>query len=370
MNLFSRPNIFRIVLLFIIMCQASYAQLLENPFQDYQFHEPKYFIDIIMNSKIKYMIIVDSTLSDNEFVLNKESYSQSPINPYYNIEVSTDGSISLVLDFAPDNVRNVFDSAEAIFKERYYSKALSLYEKVTELAPQWFKGWAYMADCYYHLQEFENAEKYFLKALELNEIGYQEHFFLADAYHAMNKPEKALEHISVAFAINRNSSNIKASFDRILNANSLNYKQNRLSYKAKFSKTNDSACEIRLGSDAPPSTMFMMFCYAVWEMEPEFTSKMKLDSINGKITKIKEILITKAVSINAMQENNEEITKEEKLFFEALNEGYLDAIIYWDILAIDHPKVVLLLPKELKKKIKEYILKYCVEKVNSERIEK
>ena len=58
------------------------------------------------------------------------------------------------------------------------------------------------------------------------------------------------------------------------------------------------------------------------------------------------------------------LTKNEELLRGALLGKYINAIVYWEILAGEIPQAILLLPKEEKGKIVEYIKKYVFEKKN------
>ena len=106
-------------------------------------------------------------------------------------------------------------------------------------------------------------------------------------------------------------------------------------------------------------------CLAAWEMEKEFYENYNKDSINGLLCKYKECLMNQAIITEQLIKDKKYVSKVELSLFNVVNDGYLDAMIYWDIFALKYPINTLLLPKNMKEKICEYIKKYCFEDINN-----
>jgi hypothetical protein len=62
-----------------------------------------------------------------------------------------------------------------------------------------------------------------------------------------------------------------------------------------------------------------------------------------------------------MGREGEAIGPDEKVLLGAIEDGYLEAIIFWEIVAVRAPVVILLLPDTVKDQIVEYIDRYVFE---------
>jgi hypothetical protein len=67
------------------------------------------------------------------------------------------------------------------------------------------------------------------------------------------------------------------------------------------------------------------------------------------------------------KKKGKELTKNEELLREALFGKYINAIVYWEILAGEIPMAILLLPRAERETIVEYIKQYVFEKRSDER---
>ena len=362
----NQKMLFTIVSLLLIINSVNILQALdeENQFENYTYHEPSEILKIISDSEIKYSIEFDSLLSKDNLKLNTEVFKPYCINPFYRLEYTNESNFILIDDTAKGEIKYLLDSGDKLLGDENYEEAMQIYEEITRADPKWFKGWTKLADCYFHFGEFEEAEKYFLKALELNEDGYQEHFYLADSYYQKGDYEKSFNHIIMAYMLNRCSSSVKALVDGISKKLNLKYIDDRLSFQINIKKISDNECLISHGNLESSNLLALSNCLAMWEMEKDFVEKYNSDSLNGMIVKYKECLTNQAIITAKYIGENKNVSKVELSLHNAIMDGYIDAIVYWDIFAMKYPKTTLLLPRTLKTKICEYIRKYCFEKIS------
>ena len=72
------------------------------------------------------------------------------------------------------------DKAIELFKKREYSKAIDEFSKVLETEPDNAEIYNNMALCYMNLNNYEKAEQYFLKSLDINRKIPQVYINLSD----------------------------------------------------------------------------------------------------------------------------------------------------------------------------------------------
>lgn len=329
---------------------------------DYKSHTPEEFIEMMKKSEIAYTLKTEENIKPTHLVVSgTEPYS---INPYSRIEYAKDGKMTLIIDEPKGEIKKIHELAAEKLKQKDYDELVKLYNHAIELDNSYFKTWTNLGDTYYYLGKYDEAEKCLLKAIELNNIGYQEHYFLADVYNKMGNNQKALEHITYAYMLNKNNPGISKSLHRILGKNNLKLKTNRWELPFQIKKIGDKECEIAFQEKDDLNWIPMANCLACWKMEPSFQKLLSDEqyAINNKINMYKECILNQVAVIATKKEKHEDISAQEQQLYNVVNDGYLNAILYWEIAAGEHPQILLLLPKNEKNSIVEYIKKYVYEK--------
>lgn len=361
MLIFSKKqNIIQIIIFLSLIIYKSYPQNTEtlvNPFENYKYHASFEFLKLMMDSKVKYSIKIDSIPIYN--IINKENFEFVNMSPFLKLEYNSDSIISLVEDLPKGEIYSIYEEAETEFGKENYERAKELFIKIIKLDSNWFKGWTSLGDSYYALGDYETAEKYFLKAIELNDIGYQEHLFLSDCYYLMGKYQKSFEQIIIAFMLNRNNRTIIMAINRLAPKLFLNYDIDRLTVPIKIEKVNELECLISFNNESGGNLLPFANCMACWEMEEEFMNKFNMDSINGLITKYKECFLVQASITLDRIEHKEQVSEIEKKILNIIQNKFINEMIYWDILATKYPTITLLLSNDTKNRICEYIKNYC-----------
>ncbi len=333
----------------------------QNPTSDSKYRLPEEFLEIIRNSEITYTFKTKEVVKPTDLLIaGTEPYS---INPYSRSEYTEDGNITLIIDEPKGEIRTIHELAAEKLSQGEYDDVVKLYTQAIELDNSYFKTWTNLGETYYQLGKYDKAEVCLSKALKLNDIGYQEHYFLADVYDKIGNNQKALEYITYAYMLNKNNPNAIIFLNGILEKNNLKIKTDRLQLPFQITKIDDKECEIIFRGKEGLNWMPIANCLACWKMEPSFQNLLndKQNAINSKIHMYKECLFNQAVVIASKKDKQEDISAQEQQLYNAINE-YLNAILYWEIIAGENPQILLLLPNDEKKSIVQYIKKYVYEK--------
>jgi hypothetical protein len=329
---------------------------------DYKFHTPADIYSIMDRSNITYKIRKVDKLTPFNLVQNSpNSYS---ISPYHRIMIESGSNFSIVIEEPEGRIAELYRQAVQQLKKQNYDSVKVLYEEALRLDSTYFKTWTNLGDVYYLLEDYVQAEKYLKKSLEMNEIGYQEYFFLADVYDKMGKRDEAIDAIAHAYMLNKNSTYVQRGLYNILEKNGLQLRSDRLQFPFQIRRTGVTECEIQFRNKDGFHWMAMANCMACWEMEPDFHERLQSDSTSwsAKVDMYKECLFNQGVFMENKRNAGDTLSKNEQLLREALFARYINPIVYWEILSGEIPQAVLLLPQQEKKNIVRYIKKYVFEK--------
>jgi tetratricopeptide (TPR) repeat protein len=328
---------------------------------EYKYHSPAEFYTIMNKSTITYKLRVVDNLSP--FVLNENSMESYSINPYHRIKYESVTKYSIIIDIPNEKIGNLFNMADIESEKGNYNACQKIYLQALSLDSTYFKTWTYLGDINYTLRDYTSAEKCILKSIELNDIGYQEYFILADIYNKLGRNEEAINAISYAYMLNKNNPTLQKALYGLLNRNGLKLRQNRLQFPFQIKKTGVSECEIQIKKEDGKRWIPMANCMACWEMEPDFCSQLqKENNWSAKVNMYKECLFNQGIAIETMKQKSMKLSPNEELLRDALFNKYINAIVYWEILAGELPQSILYLPKSERDQIVEYIKKYVYEK--------
>lgn len=328
---------------------------------NYKIHKPCEFIKIMEQSDITYSV----TIADKIERTNLTAVPIRPpvIPPYIRIKYTWDGKASIIRQEAEGEIRKIFEKAFKKLKRKEYKEVLGLYRLALKLDPDYFKTWTNLGHTYYLLGDFERAEQYLSKAVQLNDIGYQERLFLADTYRAKGQKQKALNEITHAYMLSRYNPVIRISLHQILKENKLRIRKDRFTFPFQIKRESPTRCKILFESTAGPDWMAMANCLACWQMEPSFRRLIedKEEGLNAKVTMYKEAIFNQVGVTTRKIDDKQSISPKEQLLYSATKEKFLNAMLLWEILGSKYPSLFLVLPKKEKARIVEYIKKYVYE---------
>ncbi len=284
------------------------------------------------------------------------------VNPYSKI-TQDNNNTKLITEEPTGEIKKLYELAAQKLKRKDYEEVLRLYEQALKIDNSYFKTWTNLGDTYFWLGDYEKAEKHLLKAIELNEVGYQEHYFLAEVYHRTGNNQKALDHIAYSYMLNKNNPFLKIALYKILNKNNLKLREDRLTFPFEIKKINQDECKIVFQGKFGLNWMPMAICLTCWQMEPPLQDLLndKQDAINYKIMMYKECISNQFAIIAVKKEQKENLTSKELQLYDVVKNNYLNAILYWEIIADQAPQIILILPKDERDRFVQYIKKYVFE---------
>ena len=99
-------------------------------------------------------------------------------------------------------------------------------------------------------------------------------------------------------------------------------------------------------------------CMACWAYEEQCNGRAPSEDDPVRFAMYRECLVNQAASIAVRQDNDKPIPNDEQVLLKAIEDGYIEAIIFWEIIADAAPLIVYLLPQEVQKSILRYIDTY------------
>jgi tetratricopeptide (TPR) repeat protein len=324
-------------------------------------HTPRDFIKIIEKSDITYTLITTDKIERTN--LTAVPIPPPFIDPCIRIKYTQDGKTSLITDSPEGEILKIFEKAGEKLKQKKYKEVAGLYKLALELDPKYFKTWTNLGHTYYLMGDYDRAEQHLLKAVQLNDIGYQERLFLADTSLAKGQKQKALNEITHAYMLNKNNPVVQLSLKQILKENNLRIREDRFTFPFQIIRESSAQCKILLEETGGLDWLAMANCLACWQMEPSFRKLIenREQRINAQITMYKEAILNQVVVTTGKIDDKTSICRKEQLLYNAATDHFLNAILFWDILGSEYPSILLLLPRKEKARIVEYIKKYVYE---------
>ncbi|MHC4099160.1 MAG: tetratricopeptide repeat protein [Planctomycetota bacterium] len=351
----------------IAFCLAMMAALPSAPAvtetNNRKIHTPKEFLQIIEQSDITYTV----SITDKIERTNLTAVPTPPplVDPRVRIKYTEDGDTSLSIDSPEGEILKIFEKAGEKLKQKEYKEVAGLYKLALERDPKYFKTWTNLGHTYYLMGDYDRAEQYLSKAVQLNDIGYQERLFLADTYLAKGQKQKALNEITHAYMLNKHNFVVKLSLKQILKENNLRIRKDRFTFPFQIIRESSAQCKMLFEETGGLDWMAMANCLACWQMEPSFRRLIEdgEKGLNGRLTMYREAIINQVGVTASKIDDKQSISPKEKLLYRAALDHFLDAMLFWEILGSEHPSILLLLPKEEKARIVEYIKKYVYESI-------
>jgi tetratricopeptide (TPR) repeat protein len=324
---------------------------------------PDKIFAILESSDRHYEITSNDDVEPREIpdVVPEQMGHARPIDPYLEVKFDDEEKIRLVSSRPPPEIAELFEHAQNAADARDYHTAQALYAKAIEVAPEYFKTYTHIGFAYYFLGELELAEASFLKALELNPVDYQAQLFLGDTYYQMEEHARSKAVLTRAFMLNRTNEVVQERLRASLAKLDLRIRSNRLSPRINIQRAGENVV-LEFDKSSGLRWLALSACLACWAFESECGDRADEDEDPLRLSMYRECLINQAASIAVRMGREEEaIGADERVLLGAIEDGYLEAIIFWEIVAVRAPVVILLLPDSVKEQIVEYIDRYVYE---------
>ncbi len=327
----------------------------EGPFRAQQ------ILAILEKSKIQYEIILDDSVEPTAIadVLPATEGRVRQIDPFLEVtHVGPKKRPRLVLSRPPLEVAKLFEQAQQAFLAKRFEIAGALYAKAVQKRPDYFKSYTFLGNAFYLLGELNRAERAFMRATELNPLDYQAHLFLGDTYREMGEISRAKASLTRAFMLNRTNPVIKDRLRAVLAQQRLSIRDQRLAPRVKIVRKSKERVEIRLHKEDKARWLTLASCMACWAFEGECNQRSTEEEDPLRLMMHRECLVNQVATIAARSQSGGGLSASERQLLEAVEAGYLEAIVFWEVMAQRAPVVVLLLPKPLQERIVQYINRY------------
>ena len=261
----------------------------------------------------------------------------------------------------PPDIAEVFDRAGDALDAGDYQAAHRLYTEAIELRPNYFKTYTYLGNTLHYLGELRLAEAAFLRALELNPIDYQALLFLGDTYMQLGDYYAAKRVLVRAFMLNQDNLAVQDRLRVTLAKLSLRIRELRLNPEVRIRRRTRGKVEIGIDRDRGLRWLALAACMACWAFEDRCARRSSEEDDPLRIAMYRECLAHQAVSIAVRQEKDEaSVPTDERKLLSAIEDGFLPAIVFWEIVAHIAPRVIFVLPERMHDEIVQYIERYVI----------
>lgn len=321
------------LLLIVISCAH---QIPVQKFSESRLHTPAEILHIMDKSKLVYMINIDSTLAPVWKISD-----ENRLYPIY-YQVRHDSGLIVLQYELSDQASEKINKAERFFQRQQYRDAIEYYREAITLAPKFYNIWTLIGDAFYNMGEYDSARVYLQKAIQLNFIDYDAHWYLADTYLATGKQDLALEQLTLAHVLNRT---LPTLLDRLKSLREKSNPWNPWTFQPRY-ELSKSGHQVNV--TATYKWLGYAMVKAVWKYEPGYAESMRPNHNNDDM-------------LLSIQQEREALLAEltqEKLFPEltkAVNAGYADEAILYEVVLPQYPSAILSLDPRQIKRIAEYV---------------
>jgi tetratricopeptide (TPR) repeat protein len=239
----------------------------------------------------------------------------------------------------------ILNKAEVAFQDAQYDQALKLYQSVKASAPKYASIDTYIGDTYFRQGNYEKAQIHFEAAIKRNFIDYQAHWFFADMLWKMNERERAVAEITTAHLLNINHSEIKATLLKYRAALNRPWKDWEFNPQYVLNQDGDKVM-ISVEKD----WLGYALVKALWKYEQGYAKNMVGQDYENLVVCFEEEKEA-IVSLLAGTESFRDLKA-------IVEQGFVDEMIIYEILACKDPGSVLLLPQETFARLVDYANRY------------
>lgn len=322
---------------------------------------PDQIFEILETSPITYAIETDAEVGSKGLaeVTDQPIPRSRPIDAYVHV-MGGDGPRRVVSERPPAEIAELFGRAGEAFTKGDLEAARALYGEAIEVAPDYFKTYTFYGNTLHLLGHHVEAEANFLKALELNPNDYQAFLFLGDAYYAMGQYHRAKAVLLRAFMLNKSSEAVQDRLQTTLAKLDLRLRTERLHPDFELERTSDDRVDMRFQAEDSMRWLALAACMACWAYEDQCAGRSTPEDDPLRLSMYRECLINHAAALAVRRDNDSALAPDEAPLLKAIEEGYLEAIIFWEVLGDVAPLVIYLLPDEVQEDIVRYIERFVI----------
>ena len=335
----SRVKILKYVLLFSFLLSTLIIAG-ENP----KIHSPKEILELMEKSKLTYKI---GNLKEEQ--LPPAEKPQQLSNQLHLYKTETGFAIS-EYELSPE-AKIVLQKGEDFYAAGDYEAALKQYQDLYKLMPEYSQSLVLMGDIYYNMKQYDQAKAMLNKAIEMNFVSYNAHWFLADAEWELGNKEAAMQEITIAHLLNVGHESLRKkmlSYRRVMMRDWKDW-----DYLPKY-HLSQKGNEISVDMDI--EWLGYALVKALWKYEPGYAEKMSGKEYATQVVDFseeKEALLSVLVP-NEDNEKNLRWTQINKI----AKDGYVKEFIIYEIASRKAPLALVLLPREQFMRLVTYVNTY------------
>lgn len=321
------------------------------------FFGPAEIFKVLEASQVLYEVGTDDSVSATpvgEIMEPKEG--EKTVSSYLELrDEDGSGQRRLSVSEPPPEVAELHERAFLAFRGHAFQEARDLYLAAAELRPDYFKTFTYLGNTFFVLGDLDRAATALRQAVALNPLDYQAHLFLGDTYFQQGRLEEAKHHLTWAYVLNRNNRIVQRRLDVTLQELRLRRMPGWLDVAVTIEETDENKVALRFGSEEDLRWFPLANCMACWTYENECRERDEAPDLPVRISMYRECLLNQSISISMRLEEGQSVPTDERRLHQAINAGFLDALIYWEIAAKRLPIIVFLLDDEDRERIHRYI---------------
>lgn len=291
-----------------------------------------------------------------DIVRRNEKGRARRMDPFIEVDRSG-GKVRLHSHLPDEDVEPLFSAASDAFAARDFEQARRLYREAVEIRPSYFKSYTYLGNALYFLARYAEAQRVFEQALRLNPYDYQAHLFLGDTLHQLGHYDEAKRSLTHAFVLNRDNEVVQERLRGSLAKMGLALRDGRIEPRVRILPSVGDEVVIQLDKEEGERWYALAACLACWAYEDGCRERAPSDQDPLRIAMYRECLLNQAASVAARSEAGAPAA-DERILLAAIEDGFLEAIVFWEVLAKRAPAVMLLIPDELRADVLRYIERY------------
>ncbi|HEU4402424.1 MAG TPA: tetratricopeptide repeat protein [Candidatus Polarisedimenticolia bacterium] len=257
----------------------------------------------------------------------------------------SDGHLTLTEASISKEANEVLKTAEEAFENEKFDTALELYKKVQEIAPDYSHLLTLVGDVYYRQGEYGKARDCFRQAIDRNFADYDAHWFLADAAWKVDDKSEAMQELTIAHILNVNHETLKKGL--LTRRDSIRRPWKAWDYAPRYTLSRDGK---QVKVTAQEDWLGYAVAKAIWIYEPGYAEKIAGEERRENVISFLE---EKEALLGALG-TNKKLKQVERI----IDDGYVDELIYYEIVARQAPEALVLLPRDTFMRLVHYVDTY------------
>ena len=324
---------------------------------------PEDIESILRESSRTYRVRLDQRVSATplvDVVRARSSRDIRRMDPFLEV-FRAEGKLRLKSHTPDGDLEPLFEMASEAFAHRDFEAARRLYLQAVEVQPSYFKSYTYLGNTLYFLGRYVEAKAVFEKALKLNPFDYQAYLFLGDTLHQLGRYEQAKRVLTRAFVLNRENEVVQERLRSTLAKVDLTVRTARVTPSVSIEVAVGREIVIRLDREEGKRWYTFATCMACWIYEDGCKQRSTPEEDPLRLSMYRECLLNHVASVASFKEKHQPVALADSMLLAAVEDGYLEAIVFWEVIAFQAPAIMMLLPEGLRIEVEEYINRYVYE---------